>query len=479
MPGSFSPGQVKILPGAYIQTTTDDNLEVAANPAGIVAVVAEALWGPLESTVRLTSIGQVATYFGTGAASDAFRQAFVGGAQEVLAVRVGDAGEGAVATKNLQDTTGSPVNVVRIDAVQPGTRGNSFKLSVVNSLVLSGQRELRVYEDTTLLETFVFTGGSTEPANLVAAVAAGSGLWITATLLAAGNGIMAAVTATAMTSGADPSVVSGDYTNALSLIESGRWGILVTDSEDSAVQATIAAYIDRVVDEGKRVVAVVGEPVSVSLSTRQSDAVALNSRNVSYVTNGFVDSGGNSLDGYLSACRYAGMMAGTPLTESTTNSPVLGATALVNASGELTNTQLETCLQKGMVVFILGSDRRPKVLSGVNTLSVLASDEDAGWKKERRVRIRYDLMDGIDAAWEPLIGKVGNSAKGRDVLLVRARGVLLDRIQRGLLFPESFIELDPDNPSTADTIYVRASIYDVDSIEFAYVRMKFQANPPS
>ena len=479
MPGVFSQGQLKIIPGVYIRSTSDSITDVPARTGGIVAVLAQTLWGPLGSTRLLSSIGQVDTYYGSGSASDALRQAFVGGAERVLALRVGDTSEGVVATRTMVDTTGSPVNVVRIDAVHKGTRGNTFKLTIANSLTLAGKRELRVYEDTTLLETFIFTGGATEPANLIAAVAAGSGLWITAVSLAAGNGIMAAVSAVSMASGADPSVVAGDYTNALSVIESERWGILATDSEDDAIHATIGAFVDRVVDEGKRVIGVVGEPTSVSLSDRKTNAAVLNSENVSYVGNGFVDSNEEELEGYLAVARYAGMIAGTPLRESTTNSVVLGATAVVNATGELTNSELEECLQAGMVVFALNTNQKPKVLSGINTLTSLDANQDVGWKKERRVRIRYDLMNRIDVAWEPLLGKVGNTDKGQDTLMVRARGVVLDMVREDLLFPESYVELDPDNPSTADTIYVRGVIWDVDSIEFAYVTFKFQANPPS
>lgn len=83
--------------------------------------------------------------------------------------------------------------------------------------------------------------------------------------------------------------------------------MLCVDTDDAVTHAVVQAYIDRV-NEGKRVLAVVGEPASVELSTRFANARGSMAQLIIYVANGFIDAAGNDLDGYKAAARVAGMV---------------------------------------------------------------------------------------------------------------------------------------------------------------------------
>jgi len=88
------------------------------------------------------------------------------------------------------------------------------------------------------------------------------------------------------------------------------------------------------------------------------------------------------------------MVAAAAITDSLTHAVVRGAVDLV---GPLTNAEIEQAIRSGALVFSLNAQRQVQVEYGINTLVTLSADQDAGWRKIRRVRTRYNLMDRIVA----------------------------------------------------------------------------------
>lgn len=466
MPGPiFLAGETKVRPGVYVRVTNAGDLNAPSD--GIVAALIRGSWGPLGVPTTLEAIDRVPTIFGTGGTTAVASEAFRGGARQVLTYRVGTGG--TKATKNLKDTAGSPVDVVKIDAKYPGTRGNSLNLTVRDALGDATQRELLVYEGTTLRQRVLFTKGSGEPAALVDALSAAGSDWISATKLADGTNLLAAASAVALTTGADPTVNGGDYTTALSAIESTDWNVLAADTEDTSLHATIKAYIDRVRDEGKRVMAVIGEPTGVSLSTRQTNAKTFNDPALVYVANGFTRSDGTIVEGMNAAARVAGMVAGAAITESLTHAVLSDATGLVGAQ---TNAEIEQSIRSAALVFTLSSRRQIQVEYGITTFNVPNLDYDAGWMKIRRVRTRDNLMDRVVMAWEPLIGKVNNNPDGRATLMAVAQGVINDLIRQGALLAGTVSE-DLAHPPAGDSAWFIIQVDDVDSAEHIYVTFRY------
>jgi hypothetical protein len=470
MAGSvFQVGEQKIRPGVYIRVTSLDEPLEAIVPRGVVAALFRASWGPLGEVTYLESADAVTNTYGVDGTIDTALEAFRGGCRRVAAYRLGSGGQKAAV--NLQDSEGA--NVVALTAKYEGARGNNFSVSVRDSLVDDTKRELLLYEGATLRQTITFAKGSGEPQALVDAIAASNSPYITAVKSADGSGVLAAVTQQPLTGGADPTVNGESYSAGLVAIEAIDWNVLAVDSEDPVTHAVVQTYIDRVRNEGKRVLAVVGEPTSVPLATRLANARAFNDPAIIYVANGFKGSDGVTREGYKAAARVAGMVAAAQITESLTHYVVRGATELI---GALTNAEIEQAIQSGALVFTMSAQKQVQIEYGINTFVTPTADMDAGWKKIRRVRTRDNLMDRITAAWEPLVGKINNNTDGRATLIAAAQGIINQMAGEGALLQGSIFE-DPNNPPVGDSAWFLAGVDDLDSAERLYITFGFRFSP--
>lgn len=470
---TYFPGEQKIRPGVYVRVTNAGGIPLAGREQGTVAAVIQTNWGPLGAHRVIDTEEQLSQLYGTGDRTSVVRQAFKGGALRAVVVRAGTTA--VKATLTLQDTTGTPVNVVRVDAKHPGTRGNSFALTIRDSLDdPTAFRELLVYEGTVFRQAIRFAKNSGEPAALVNAVTTAASPWIDAVKLADGNGIMAAITQLSMSAGTDPTVTAGDYTAALNIIETVDWNVLATDSESTSVHAAIATYVDRVRADGKRVMAVVAEPTSVAFATRRANAQALNNPAIVYVGNGFAEADTTQVQGYSAGARAAGMIAGRPVTSSITNLAVSGAATVV---GPLTGSEIVQALNSGMVVYTINARGQVKIEQGITTFTAPDANRDVGWRKIRRVRTRDELMDRIALSWDPLIGQVNNDANGRATLMAAAQGAINRMAAEGALLPGGTIALDPANPPAGDSAWFLVNVDDLDGAEKLYIEFGFRFSP--
>ena len=474
MAGSiFQVGETKVRPGVYVRVTNIGEPQEAIVPQGIVAALFRASWGPLGEVTYLESADAVTSTFGSEGTTDAAIEAFRGGCRRVVGYRLGSGGAKAAIT--LKDTAATPADVVTITAKYEGVRGNDFKVTVRDSLADATKRELLLYEGVTLLQTITFAEGTEEPQALVDAVNASNSPYITATKVADGNGVLATVTQQALTGGQDPTVDGASYSAGLSAIEAIDWNVLAVDTKDTATHAVVQTYIDRVRNEGKRVMAVVGEPTSVPLATRLADARAFNDPAIIYVANGFKGSDGVTREGYKAAARVAGMVAAAQITESLTHYVVRNATEL---AGALTNAEIEQAINSGALVFTMSAQKQVHIEYGINTFITVTADMDAGWKKIRRVRTRDNLMDRIAATWDPIIGKINNSPDGRATLIASAQGIINRMIGEGALLQGTIFE-DPNNPPQGDSAWFVVQVDDLDSAEKIYIAFQFRFSPPA
>lgn len=471
----FVVGQQMVRPGVYFRVMNTGGPQTAAVPQGITAVLFRSSWGPLGTVQNLTDPTTIHDLFGSEGTVDAIEQAFAGGCMSVQALRMGSGGTAASIT--LKDTTPTtPVNVVQLNLAYVGLEGNNYSATVRDSLTDSTLRELIVYEDATIRQKFTFAKGATgsgEPQFLTDAVNTMALPWISATKLADGNKTMAAVSQSAFTGGVDPTVVVSDINTALNTIAPIDWNVLVTDSEDPSVHATIQSFVDNQRNYGKLVQATVGEPTSVTLATRQADAQAFNDFAVTYVLNGFELSDGTSIEGYKAAARVAGMISAMNITDSLTHAIVNGATDIV---GPLQNSDIVTSLQAGAIVFTFNAKKQVQVEYGINTYITPDANHDAGWKKIRRVNTRDYLMSEVAATWDPLVGKVNNNPSGQATLIAAAQGVVNQMIKEGALL-NGKVSLDTSNPAQGDSAWFVFSGDDVDSAEKLYMAFGFEFAP--
>ncbi len=448
--GSWSPTELPVLPGLYLNFQAAALAAIQPGARGVVIAPMKAHWGPVREFVEITSeTGIIDAYTAdesNGAtAYTTLRLALLGGAKKILAYRIADA-NAAKATVTLNDTSATPVAVLRLDAKYPGARGNNFKVTVRVNPVDSTKKDILLYEGTTLLRTFTFTSGTIQAAADAINNDTGN-KWITATVLAAGNGTLANIANAAMASGNSgiAAIAAADYTNALTAFETQEFNLLTLDGvTDAAIQTSVVSWVSRVRDEGKGIIAAMG---GAAASDTASDAVSqATSRSASWNHEGVVNVGvGAVLDGvsYSSAqvaAYVAGLIAGQKLSESTTYT----ATPFDDVTRRWTRSEMEQAVTGG--VFLLFHDgRMVKVLRGMNSLVTLRQGQNNSWKKIRTIRVMDSInADLVRAAEDNYIGKVNNTEEGRLALIGACKQYMQTLVQGGVIEATGWdVYLDP------------------------------------
>ena len=168
------------------------------------------------------------------------------------------------------------------------------------------------------------------------------------------------------------------------------------------------------------------------------------------------------------------MIASVPSSQSITHNTVSGATDIAEL---LTNSQYEQTITNGMLTFSMSSNGNVWVEAGITTLNNPQGEDDEGWKKIKRTKIRFELMNRVSDTIEPMIGKINNNADGQ-ANVIQAVGDLLDTmVAENKLLQGASVQLDPSNPPAGDSAWFIINADDVDALEKTYFNFKFQFAP--
>jgi len=474
--GTWSPTEQKVRPGFYMNFVAAAIAAIQPGARGIVAVPVKAHWGPVKEFVEITRESEVIENYtedmSSGAtAYDIIRFILLGGAQKVLAYRITDGTE-AKASITLQDD--SAANVLKLEGLYPGARGNNFKVTVLDNPVDSAnKKDIILYEGTTELYTFTFDKGASIVDNAVSAINNDSNnIWITATKMASGDGTLADVTDQSLSGGASgiAGITNTEYTNALSAFETVEFNILTLDGQtDSALQTSVVSWVDRVRSEGKKVLCVLG-----GSSADDQDPATGNSRSEGFnheaVINVIVgvELDSQSYNSAQTAPYIAGLIAGQRLRESIT----YAATPFDDVTYRMTHSEVVAALQSGSLVLVHDGEK-VKVEAGINTLSSLGADQNDQWKKIRTIRVMDAINnDLLKTAQDNYIGKVNNDEDGRVALIAAFKNYMEQLVAGGVIADDFDVYLDPDyhgdnatKTPGADEVYVIWEARILDSME--------------
>lgn len=439
-----------VLPGMYMNFQAAALAAVQPGARGIVAMPVKAHWGPVKQFVEiasLTAADETYTSDETGGATaySSLKLALYGGAKTVLAYRIADA-NAAKASCTLQDSDGTPADVLKLEAKYEGERGNHFKVTVQPNPVDATKKDIRLFEGTTLLKTFTFTSGTIQAA-VDAVNQDPANKWIVASKIADGNGELKDGSGF-LFSGGDSGIdgiASADYTNALSACETQEFNLFALDGvHDSSIQTSVVAWVSRVRSEGKCIIAVLGgsssdDTSATAVSAAIARSAAFNHEAVVNVGTGAVLNGVGYSSAQISAY-VAGLIAGQKLSESTTYAP----TPFQDVTRRWTRGEQEQAVTGG--VFLLVHDgKRVKALRGVNTLTSLRQGQSNAWKKIRTIRVMDAIQSDLVASAESsYIGKVNNTAEGRLALIGAAKQYMESLAQSGVIEAEGWdVYLNP------------------------------------
>ncbi len=466
----FTVGEKKKRPGVYQRYENVGGVSIAGATDGIVACCIRSNWGELGKVHTFESIEAAKLALGNGGENGTvslLTEIFTGGAKKVYCVRLGSGG--TKSSIKLLDTAGT--EAVTMTAKWEGDRQLSYLIRKV--LGDENTKEMLVLEGTLELERITFLTGEKEIENFLQAAKQSNYFIFSKTETDAAE--LAEVGQTDFTAGTNPGITNENYSNAFTLLEPYVFNTICIDTESVAVHTLLTAYIQKIYQNGTILpFAVIAESTSVPFETRLAHARAINSYNVIYVGGGAVDTLGQPLEGTRAAARIAGMVASTPSNQSLTHKVVSGMTDVLEM---LTNSQYEQTIDAGMLTFSTSSAGNVWIESAITTLNMPQGEDDEGWKKIKRTKIRKELMNRASATVEPLIGNINNDDDGRATVLIAIGKLLQLMFVEGKLLEGGSIEVDKDNLPEGDSAWFNIYADDIDSLEKMYFVYKFRYSP--
>lgn len=469
----FIKGEQKVRPGVYKRYENRGNPPVAGADDGKCAATVRSNWGPVGTAVTLEKDTDITKYFGNGgenSTTDCPLLQFKGGSRLIYAVRLGNGGtQGSLEIKDSESAA-----VLKLVLKYPGSR--AFHITIRPTLADATKKELLILEGTEQLEKIEFAAGGNESAALLASYAETGSDYFTLSTIAESESELAPVEQAAITPGTDPEITAESYSKAFEILEGARyrWNCIAIDTDDVAIQMLLQTYLNRIYDNGKAAIGFIGEPTSVDFEKRLIHASAYNDYQIVYVGNGYTDLAGTVYEGWRAAAYISGLVAGTPSDQSITHTPITGA---VDLTETLTNNQYERAIKAGMLTFSVSSANTVWVEQGINTLVLPKSNDDAGWKKIKRVKVRFEIFQRIDDTVEPQIGRLNNDDDGRKTVVQICNSVCNSMVAEKKLLTGAHVEEDPDNPPQGDSAWFLVYADDIDALEKMYFTYKFRFAP--
>lgn len=462
MAGYFLVGETKVRPGSYFNIGKNET-SAADVINGVTAVIFRSDFGPTGSAVKLSAEEGYESTYGTGGTTDAILQALNGGAQTIIACRLGKGGTQASAI--LKDENGE--DAITITAKYPGAK--EFTITIKEKLSDPSMKQCMIYSGAKEIETIDFESGENEAQSFADAMESSSGF---SAKVSEGkeNSALANVLQQKMEGGTDPAITTEDYSDALVAVEPYMFNTICVDTEDTSVHLLVAAFMNRIFESGSLAQAVVAERSSVDLETRMARAVSFNDEKMIYVLNPNVDASGKTLDGYQTAARIAGMVGAVSSRLSLTHMVITDFTDICE---RLTNTNVIQAERKGCLVLTMNTKGQIWIDSAINTLITPPDNKDAGWKKIRRTKTRFELLRRCNEVTDELVGKVDNDTNGRKTIIGQLLDVGSNMISEGKLVSFNVAESDLYAADT-DSCWFVIDVVDKDSAEHIYSFFNFQ-----
>jgi hypothetical protein len=468
----FKEGEIKKRPGVYQRHTNTGFSKPASANDGICAIPIQAAWGPLGKVLKNVSEADLRNNYGTGTYGTGFTvpaasAMFDGGASTVYTYRLGTGGT-AASLKLVEGAEGA--TGLTVTAKYVGTM--PISVAVQKKLGAADKKQFLVYVGSTQVEIWEFAADTkAEGANLIAATAKSKYITVTG---AAAVVAELAVASGALTGGVNPTVTNEDYSKAFAALEPFYYNTIaldVDDDDDMTLSLLLQEYLDAAYLLGKLGMAVVGEPTTVDFEDRLAHAQAFNDAKVVYLGSGYM-TGNNAKDGVMAICYTAGVIASTPSNQGITHKIIDGATDLCESR---TFAEYEAAIASGMLMISMSTDGNVWYDSGVNTLTTPETGtQDEGWKKIRRTKTRFEMIDRIDRVLNPKVGRVSADTDGIADIIQTAQSVLNAMVTEGKLLAGATFMEDPANPHEGDSAWFVIQSDDIDSLEMIYLQYQFR-----
>ena len=458
-------GETATRPGLYYNYDKADEGPVASAVDGVTAILFQSDWGPLNKPIMRSADEGYADVFGSGGSTNVIDLAFEGGTRTGILVRVGTGG--TQATTDLEGTNAEEgSNKVTLTAKYVGAR--KFTASIRDSISSEDMRELIIYDGTKEFEKVSFPKGDDEVSALVDAMSSSPNF----TAKKEGNSdTLKTVTQQKFTDGTDPTASVTEYSEAMEVAGTIPMNCICLDTSDYSVITLLNAHLSTMLSAGSNVIAVVAEKKETDLDERIKHAAACNLSNMVYVVNANLEHGlYGTIDGHMTAAKICGMVSGTSCKYSLTHTVLSGITEL---NERLKDGEINKAEQSGCLVLSNNSARQVWIDCAINTLVTPAPNQDAGWKKIRRTKTRFELLTRANNTIDEYVGQVDNEPTGRIAIKDAIESVGIAMITEQKLSSITVSE-DATHPAEGDSCWFIINAIDKDSAEHIYLRYLFR-----
>jgi hypothetical protein len=484
-----------IRAGAYFNFVAAAQVAVQTGIAGVVAVVGTAGWGPVATPTSVGSQGEFETNFSSStsgslrAASLAALDGFdLGGATSVLACRVAGS-SAAVGTTTLNDGSAAPA--IPITSRYKGSRANNFTFTVQTNATDATKKDLLVYENGVLLETYSSLTNTND--GIVSTINATNSPYIVAAVSGTSGRQLANVAAATMTGGdSGLTIALADVSAMLTTLGQYDWNVAVLGGIDDvgatnqSIQSAFATFIkSQNTDTNRRCFGVLGGaagetifsgsayPTTVSAQGR---ALFLDNENLITLSTDLRRLSDSAILASVDlAPRFAGALAGIGLKRGMTYVKWTG----YQVNNPLTNSQIPTAITAGVNVFANHDVGSVHLESGVTTLlTTNTTDRPSSHQRIRNVAIDHFVQRQIDVQMkDKYIGQLGNTEQGRRDLVSAVLGFLrVLETNNVLQVGQSSVDLDLrfNQDGTTNAVFLQWAYAYVNAIEriFSTIRVK-------
>lgn len=455
-------GETKSRPGTYVRWVNIGGPEPRPVQLGVCATITQLNWGETGKPFRVerSQMDNLKEVIGTGVGADAIRQAFLGGATYVWILRIGDGGEKGTVTIDSDDA-----KTLVFQTLYETDR----EYQVLTRESIDGKsKDFIIMEEGRKLESHTVDTSGDEVEALKASIAKSKYL-----KFANGDATEIPVGKTAdVSGGSNPTATAEDYVSNFETINKRFWDALFLDTTDIGIKAAANAFIRRRLEEGGRsLLFLATEDPEAPVEEGIAEAKTYNSFLTHLVGNGAKVADAD-LVGPLIAARVAGMVTSTSYKTGATFGIIDGSVELI---GEPTNAEYGEANEGGLMTLSYNPDGMVQIERGINTLVAMAEDEDAGWKKIRRVKTRFFLIEDILYKIDKIIRPgVDNSEDTRAFICQQGDSTIQQMIRDGALQSGKMV-VDPDRAPQGDSAwFVFQDIVDLDSLEKVYNTAEFQ-----
>lgn len=439
--GNFTT-QNKVIPGAYINFTSEKQGIVTPSDRGIVTLPLLLNWG----AVKQFMLVDYGTDFKKALGYDILDKELLlvkealKRASKVLLYRINS---GAKASGTHEPLT--------ITAAYEGKRGNAIIVKITDNIDIPGTFIVSTYLGSTIVDT----QQAAEIKDLI------KNDYVTFS----GEGALTASAGITLTGGTDTAATTEDYSNYFTGLEVQEFNTIGIPVDDMTIKGAAVGFVKRMRDtEGKKIQVVL------------ADYKIADHEGVISVKNGVKLADGTNIDKIKATAWVAGATAGAAINEDLTYSQYEDA---VDVDTKYTNTQIEEALNSGEFLFIAKTNRNKvtKVLvqDDINTFISFTPEKGRDFSSNRKIRTIDDIGTTLPEIWEEsYIGKVDATEEGADLFKgdVNSYFTTLQSINAVKNF-DSTTDLDITiNPD--DSAYADVAIQLVGSLKKLYMQVKLQ-----